>query len=185
MGSDLNWLLDDGPLGHLASIVEIKQVDKWASGRISAASTTLDSVRSSAGATRTAALINAPTYDGRLAVSECLVKHGGDDPAAEILLQLHPDLGNTTNLAEREAMAWCLVHSDDAVFVTSDKRAALTALAELGCGRVAHPFDVWLDLLDLGWIKSEQFSKLCWLTRKHDQGLERMPSRVSSLLPLG
>lgn len=167
-------------MGHLASVVEAAQVTGWDAGRILAAATTLDSAREKRGAERTRALIAARTAQDEPVVAECLVEHGASDPAAEILVELHGESGTTTNLAEREAIAWCLARDSSGVFVTYDKRAALTALAELGRGRVAHGFDVWLDLLDLGWIRRGQFDTLCKLSRKNDPGLERMPGRVTA-----
>jgi hypothetical protein len=98
------------------------------------------------------------------------------------LIELHPDPASTTDLAEHESIAWALVHGPDAVFVSSDRRATLTALAELGRERVAHPFDLWLDLRKRRWLSPRAFERLCELTRKNDQGLPRMPKRVSELL---
>ena len=104
---------------------------------------------------------------------------GGEDPAAEVFFQLHEDPAATTDRAEHESIAWAQVHGEDTVFVCADRRAALTALAELGRARVAHPFDLWIDLRDRAWLTGSEFAALCTLTRKHDQGLPRLPGRVA------
>ena len=101
------------------------------------------------------------------------------DPAFQILDELHSALLETKNLAEHESLAWALTHGRDAVLVAVDKRAVLTALAELGRGRVAHPFDVWIDFFTRHWITKGQFVHLCELTEKHDRGLSRRPGRIS------
>jgi hypothetical protein len=64
--------------------------------------------------------------------------------------------------------------------LTADKRASLTALAELGRSRVAHPFDLWIELLEHEAISLADFEHLCRRTKNHDSGLRRMPGRVAS-----
>jgi hypothetical protein len=63
--------------------------------------------------------------------------------------------------------------------VTSDRRATVTALAELGIGRVAHPFDLWLHLRASRGLSEAGFQRLCQAILAIDQGLRRMPARVS------
>lgn len=70
------------------------------------------------------------------------------------------------------------------MFVTADTRAALTALAELGRMRVAHPFDLWLHLREQGVLATSAFKALCQRTKRRDQGLERMPDRVAKFIGL-
>lgn len=134
-------------------------------------------------AQHTLSLIDVTSPGGEPVIAECAVLHWAEDPASRILHELHGDLVSSKNLAEREAIAWALVHDTESIFVSSDKRAVLSALAELGRGRVAHPFDVWLDLLDRDWISSAQFDELCRVTHRHDQGLERLPARIRERLP--
>lgn len=107
---------------------------------------------------------------------------GSNDPAAQVFLELHGEEKTTVNQAEREAIAWALTHEPEAIFVTTDRRATVTALAELGRERVAHPFDLWLYLLDRELLSSTDFRSLCEFTRRKDQGLERMPDRVKKRL---
>ncbi len=45
----------------------------------------------------------------------------------------------------------------------------LLALAELGCGRVAHSYDLWLYLRGEGLLDENQFYRLCEAARKNDQ----------------
>lgn len=176
----MRWLLDDGPLGHLAGVVDSLRTESWQTGRLLVPRSA--AIAQSERSTRTRTLLSRVDEAGSRVIEQISVRLASDDPAASILLELHGDTTSSTDLAEREAIAWALAHGDDAVLVAMDRRAALTALAELGVGRVGHPFDVWLDLLDRRWIDSEVFSRLCRLTKKHDQGLERMPGRVASRL---
>jgi len=76
----------------------------------------------------------------------CLPRLSYAGPPASCWSPARLDTGRETNRAEHEAIAWALIHGPESVFVTADKRASLTALAELGRGRVCHPFDLWLEL---------------------------------------
>lgn len=120
--------------------------------------------------------------DGQRVVDVFEVLIGGDDAAGLVLQDLHGEERTSTNLAEREAIAWASVHGKDAVLVTADARAALTALAELGRQRVAHPFDLWLELREQGVLPPAEFENLCQRTRRRDQRLQRMPERIARFL---
>ena len=85
----------------------------------------------------------------------------------------------TKDLAEHESIAWALTQTAEVVFVTADRRASLTALAELGRGRVAHPFDFWLHLYAGGLVNRQQVDALCDRTRRSDSGLPRLPPRTN------
>jgi hypothetical protein len=74
------------------------------------------------------------------------------------------------------AIAFCALVEPEGVFVPADKRAAFLALAELGPGRVATPFDLWAHLKDGGLITTEQFTFLCERTAKGG-GLPGVPLR--------
>lgn len=172
----MRWILDDGPLGHLAKIVDPATLAHWQAGVLLVAGTT------AAAASAIDRSLLEHRVDDQPTVDTFEIRIGSSDPAEQVLKALHRDATTTTNLAEHESIAWAQVHGLDAVFVCADKRATLTALAELGVGRVAHPFDVWLDLSNRGWLSQNAFDQLCILTRKHDQGLPRMPERVSKSL---
>lgn len=164
------WLLDDGPFDQISTVSLATEPTDSQDLRLLVTSTTERDAETSAA--RKSWLGECPLAGViRVAV-------GGDDPAGRHLLELHGEEKTTTNLAEREAIAWALVHEPAAVFVTMDRRATVTALAELGRKRVAHPFDLWLDLLDRRMLTLSDFEDLCERTRRNDQGLERMPARV-------
>jgi len=174
----LRWILDDGPFGQLAGTVDPENAAHWQAGVL------LVAEASSAAAMQAPdrrALLDVRVGDESI-VATFGIRLGADDPAEEVLIDLRPDAESSADLAEHESIAWAQVHGLDAVFVCADKRAALTALAELGRARVAHPFDVWLDLRERGWLTPRVFENLCRRTRSQDQGLPRMPKRVSDLL---
>lgn len=168
------WLLDDGPFDQICRVPLRQRSNPTHELRLLVTSTTAASAEQS---DMRKTWLQQCDFAGTVRV---LI--GSDDPAAQILLELHGEEKTTTNQAEREAIAWALVHGQDAVFVTADQRATVTALAELGRGRVAHPFDLWLDLLDREMLNPTDFRSLCEATRRNDQGLERMPNRVKKRL---
>lgn len=168
------WLLDDMVLDHLSRVTLSQEAGTPPEVRLLITSTTAASAEQSE---------MRKNWLQECDFAETIrVLLGNDDPAAQILVELHGEEKTTINQAEREAIAWALVHGQDAVFVTTDKRATVTALAELGRERVAHPFDLWLDLLDREMLSPTDFRALCELTRRKDQGLERMPDRVQKRL---
>lgn len=175
-GDEVRWILDDGPFGYLAKVIDPRDNAHWQ------ADVLLVAGKTAADASPTSqSLLDLRVGDEPL-VAAFEIRLGSNDPAEQVLIELHPDTGSTANLAEYECIAWALEHGSDAVFVCADKRASLTALAELGRERVAHPFDLWLDLRKRKWLSPRGFDQLCQLTRKHDQGLPRMPRRISKLL---
>lgn len=175
----MHWILDDGPFGHLAKVCSRYGVVHWESRRLWVANTT------AMAASPPSRQLLAAEVDNDPLVSTFEISLGAGDPAEQVLVDLHPDISSTTDLAEHESIAWALVHDPEAVFVCADRRASLTALAELGRRRVAHPFDLWLDLRSVGWLSPGMFEDLCQLTYRHDQGLPRMPQRVSEKLEEG
>jgi len=171
----LRWILDDGPFGHLAKAIDPEDTNHWQADALLVAGAT------AAVATPTSKALLEVRVDAKPIVATFEIRLGSGDPAEQVLIELRPDTMSTADLAEHESIAWAQVHGLDAIFVCADRRAALTALAELGKGRVAHPFDVWLDLRKRGWLNPGVFERLCQLTLKHDQGLPRMPARVQDL----
>lgn len=181
MAAPIRWILDDGPFDALASLVEPSSLALYTSGRLIVAPTTARETRHSRSRAR---FLEARTSDGRSVVEAFDFLVGGDDAAGEIFLALHGEEETVTNRAERESIAWALAHAEDAVLVLEDKRAALTALAELGRARVAHSFDLWIDLFEAGVVTATEFQDLCERTRRRDSGLNRMPERVASRFPV-
>lgn len=176
-------------MGHLAKVVQNRTESRWndtawPSGHLLVAETSVDDARRKK-ARRTLDLLGQRGSDAELLIDTFAVPLGIRDPAEAIFRQLHEGSDGqllATDRAEREAIAWALAHAEDAIFVSLDKRAVLTALAELGRGRVAHSFDLWLHLEENGWLDLSEMQSLCELTKNHDQGLERVPGRVSSVL---
>lgn len=101
-----------------------------------------------------------------------------DSKAGEILYgHLRPKAAATTkNIGEDVAIAFAAVMDPDAVFVTMDRAAAYVALAELGPGRLALPFDLWAYLLGQNYISSGQHDRLVERTWKG--GLPGVPWRL-------
>jgi len=176
----VRWILDDGPFDALASLVEPSSLALYTSGRLIVAPTTARETRRSSSRAR---FLEATTQDGRSLVEVFDLLVEGDDAAGNIFLELHGEEKTTNDRAERESIAWALAHAKDAILVLEDRRAALTALAELGCARVAHSFDLWIDLFEEGVITATEFQGLCERTKRRDSGLNRMPERVTRRLP--
>lgn len=167
----LRWILDDGPLDSLAEFGRPETLSNYPPERLLVAPTTSrQSSPSRSDLLRITTSAGAPLFQ--------VFDVFEDQPAGQIFLELHGEERTTTNAAERESIAYALTDASDAVFVTSDKRAAITALAELGRSRVAHPFDLWIDLLENKALTAAEFRGLCERTKGRDQGLERMPGRI-------
>jgi hypothetical protein len=176
----MRWILDDGPFDCMARVLEPERVSGWKPGWLLVAPTT---AKDAAQSEPRRALLEARSRDrDQEVIGSFEIFHGTGDPAAGILAELHGGSESTDDLAERESIAWALTHDPDAVLVTGDKRAALTALAELGRGRVAHPFELWIELLEAELIDRDGFEELCRWTKNADQGLTRTPGRVSAAL---
>jgi hypothetical protein len=102
-------------------------------------------------------------------------------PAAEILLNYlrRSETHATRDLGEDESIAYCMTDGPETVFVTLDKQAAFTALAELGPGRVATPFDLWAWLVEQRLITNEDRQQLDSDTLRNDVRLPGIPRRLA------
>jgi hypothetical protein len=103
---------------------------------------------------------------------------GGSE--AEAMLWGHLRTSSThssRNLAADEAIALLSREVHDGVLVILDRKAAMVALAELGRGRVASPFDYWDWLRSEGIIDDGRFRDLCAATVHEDTGLPGTPVR--------
>jgi hypothetical protein len=170
------WIIDDGPLDWLAQSVDPSDLAGWPRDRFFVAAATATAAREdaqhSAAAKRRLALLECQNT----AIATFDIQMGSR--ASEILYtHLRQPAMTSANLAEHQAIAWALEERDEAILVTVDKRAAITALAELGRTRVAHAFDLWIELRERGLISPEQFASLCEATRRGDQGLPGLPIR--------
>ncbi len=103
-------------------------------------------------------------------------------PAGLMLLDhLRPVAADATaDLGEHASIAYCFCEAPDALFVTMDTRAAYLALAELGPGRVATPYDLWLDLRSAGLLTPETHTALNEATLKQRQNQPGLPLRLRS-----
>jgi hypothetical protein len=171
----MRWILDDGPLGLLAETVGSGPLATWPAGELLVAEqTAADAAGDNSG--RRSALL-AIRSSGKPVIDVFRVPLGSE--AARILYDhLGRGSDDTEDRAEREAIAWAIAVDAEAIFVTLDKRAALTALAELGRCRVAHPFDLWIHLRQVGRLTDPQFVDLCERTVRRDDGLPGAPWRI-------
>lgn len=169
----LRWVIDDGPLEHLAQVVAPASAKRWPEGTFVIAEATASAAVAARG--KRAELL----AEAGARVSIAAIEMGSE--AAEVLYRhLRQPSGATKNLAEHEAIAWALTTPGEVVLVCHDKRAAHLALAELGRGAAAHPYELWLHLLDLALISLAEFAALCERTRKSEQGV--VPLRCAQRL---
>lgn len=169
------WIVDDGPVNDLASVIDPATVSTWPAGELLVAEAT---DRAGDQSLPRRALLDARA-DGRRVFEPLGVPM--NSPAAEVLfahLRVGPRSAQSGNLAEDQAIALAITTHHDAMLVLREKRAALTALAELGPGRVAHAFDLWIYLRDHARITQTDFDRLCQATKAADQGLPGIPWRI-------
>lgn len=173
----MRWILDDGPLDLLASLTDLTKLASYPAGRLCVAPATAAAARSE----NRIRLLSVEAADGSAIFHRFEILLGSDDPAAELLLRLRAQERSPINLAEYEAIAWAAVHAEDAILVTQDKRAALIGLSLLGLAKVAHPYDVWIDLFDNSIVTEAEFRRLCEQSRRKEQNdpvLRHLPDRV-------
>jgi hypothetical protein len=181
----VRWILDDGPLDALASLPDLTTVSLYPAGSLCVAPATAESARQSESRTR---LLDIAAANGGLLFDRPQIFLTDDDPVGAVYLDLRGE-GSPLGPAECDAIAWASVHVEDAVVVMEDKRAAFMALAELGRSRVAHPFDLWIELLESGAVSTADFEHLCERSRRKDRDLlrrawpERIRRRLSLRLP--
>ena len=168
------WIIDDGPFGTLARVLETDLIRGWPSGRFMlAAKTVADAVDDRFG--RRQRLLSE--HGGRGPFITFDIPMGGEE--AEYLYgHLRKTCSNNVSLAEHQAITWAAFRAPEAVLVTQDRHATVLALSELGMGRVAYPFDFWAYLMDQQLIGPDEFRELCIATRKQDGGLPGLPERL-------
>lgn len=168
------WLLDDGPLGHLARSFDPAWV--WPAYTLFV----MEEVAAQAFKDKTGRrqrLLEARNgVDPLIGVDRIDV----GSPADEFLFgYLRPEaVSSTKNRGEHAAIAFCARQNPESIFVTMDKGAAYLALAELGPGRVSTPFDVWMDLRSRGIMPDAAYEELCRSTFAGDGDLRGKPSRL-------
>ncbi len=173
----MHWVLDDGPFGCLAQVVG----HAWRPPRGHLHLSEYVAARAGTDKSGRRQRLLAVTTSGE----PSLIVHpvvDGSDVSKMIYGHLRRTLSGTDrHLGEDESIALLALELTDAVFVTMDKGATYQALAELGPGRVASPFDLWDDLRAESCIAPGEFDRLCDLTTKGDSGLAGVPLRFWSL----
>ena len=167
------WVLDDGPFGALARIFD--PTWQWPPATLHLVREVASGAKFDKSGRRQKLL--AMTSGGSLCFAVHDILEG--TPAASMLFEyLRLSSTNATrDLGGDASIAFCAMEWTDAIFVTQDKGAALVALAELGMGRVATPFDLWHELAGRGLISRDQFQLLCESTRKSDSAWPGVPAR--------
>lgn len=167
------WMLDDGPLGILARVAQPSWGWKPASFHL-AESVAMCTALDKSG--RRQALLAA-----RAGGQDVVVKHAvSAGSMADGTLWGHLRTSSalaTRDLGEDESIALLVHDLQELVFVVLDRKAAMVALAELGPGRVASPFDYWDWLRSEGIVDASGFDLLCARVLAEDSGFPGRPVR--------
>jgi hypothetical protein len=158
----IQWLLDDGPLGDLA--LQFDPAWSWPASTIHIVSEVAAGAQRDRSGRRGNLLKMSAGGSPAIEVHDIQV----GSPAADMLFaHLRRDAADATeDLGEHASIAFCAMQGPGFVFVAADKQAAFLALAELGRGRVASPFDLWAHLSRAKLITAAQFEALCQRTVK-------------------
>jgi len=174
----MTWILDDMVFNDIACVVSVNDLCNWPTSELVLADATAQAA-SLDGSGRRRLLLDARSPTGAAIFTTFSIPV--DSTAGTILYtHLRTPTGTTANLAEHESIAWALTDQTRAsVLVTRDKHAAMLALAELGNGRVCHPYEFFEHLYDQGCLARQQFEDLLNTTRRGDQSIP-IPWRLSS-----
>jgi hypothetical protein len=168
------WVLDDGPFGILAK--HYNPSWSWPARSLHI----VEEVASAAPqdkSGRRQKLLAMRQSDGPVIEIHKIMT--GSAAANYLFQYLRPSASSATkNLGEDASIAYCAIEQTDGAFVTTDKGAAFVALAELGMGRVAAPFDLWKELLSRKLVSKAEFSDLCDWVRK-SFNLPGIPRRLN------
>ena len=167
------WVVDDGPLGDLA--YELDPDWRWPAGTLHVVQAVAAAASLDKSGRRGAILAMSAAGDLSITVHAVVEGSAASDYLWGHLRTREKDA--TNNLGEHESIAW-MRHDgpQDSVFVAKDKGAAFLALAELGPGRVATPFDLWTDLRARKLIETRTLEALVDRTAKR-AGLS-IPTRL-------
>lgn len=167
------WMLDDGPFGILARMAGPSWAWKPASFHL-AESVVQGAALDKSG--RRQALLAEQVGGEAVVVSHAVA--AGSDAYATLWAHLRKSSALATrDLGEDESIALLAHELADLVFVVLDRKAAMVALAELGPGRVASPFDYWDWLRAEGVVDTAEFDQLCEQVLKDDSGFPGRPVR--------
>jgi hypothetical protein len=168
----MRLMLDNGPLGQLAKLARERW--SWPGATLHVA---MAIAREGATGQLTRAFLERRDDTGQPWVQQ----HDLDiDSDAHRMYheRLRPRSSHATkNIGEDASIALLAHELRDGVFVTMDGKAALSALVELGPGRVIAPFDCWRWLLEQGYIDTDACRDLDSLTSRH-MGLIGPPPRL-------
>ena len=170
----VKWILDDMVLEDMARKVSPHDLSTWSNNELVVADATARAATQDDSGRRQSMLEARSEISGTEVISSFTVTVGS--PAGRILynhLRTSTSRPTTANLAEHESIAWAMADpaGEDSIFVTRDKLAAMLALAELGRGRVCHPYEFFEYLFNRGYLTEQQFGDLVDLTRKADQSI--------------
>lgn len=164
------WVLDNGPLVLLGRFA--RPAWSWPPNTIEVVREVAEEAKKTPHGRR---LLELET-DGQSWVQVHDMSSAG--PATEMLFgHLRCGAASTKNLGEDASIAFCAIEAKDAVFVSLDNNATYTALAELGPGRVATPFDLWAALEGLGLIEAGVRDDLNNAVLRKRQNLPGVPKR--------
>ncbi|HEY4159822.1 MAG TPA: hypothetical protein VGM29_17045 [Polyangiaceae bacterium] len=171
----MRWLLDDGPFGQLAR--EFQPKWDWPAATLGVVDVVAQAAAKDKSGRRAKLLGMTTPNGGAVSVLGLLA----DSAAADLLFDyFRPNASFATkDWGEHASIAYCVADDRDAIFVTCDRGAAYLALAELGPGRVASPFDLWHWLASEGLVSVDTLNALCQFTIKNAGDLPGVPSRFS------
>lgn len=177
----MTWILDDMAFGDIARVVPPNELSTWSYGELLLANATTQAASQDPSGRRQAALAATSGMSGEAIITSFTVTVGSTTGTI-LYTHLRTGSGGTANLAEHESIAWALTDSTrGSVLVTQDKHAAMLALAELGRGRVCHPYELWEHLLSQGCLTRQQFGDLMNATNKRDRSIPAVPWRLRYL----
>ena len=167
----IKWILDDMVLEDMARKLSPQELSTWPEGELVVADATVQAAPQDGSGRRQSMLVAKSGITGAEVISSFTVTVRS--PAGTILYNHLRTSGATANLAEHESIAWALADpaGKDSILVTRDKLAAMLALAELGRGRVCHPYEFFEYLFNNGYLTGQQFNDLVETTRKGDQSI--------------
>lgn len=165
----MRWVLDDGVLGIISSVLAASDLASWSCGHfLIAAQTKIDAALSQ----RREAITKAVSNTGEEPVIASFDLAMGSESASILYSHFrNPNATQTANLAEHQALSWLLTEDLEAVFVSLDKTALVLALSELGRTRAAYAYELWGWLLEKSFVGKEVFDELCRRTHKSSQSV--------------
>lgn len=173
----MRWILDDMVFDAIARVVPPGDLSAWPNDALVLAEATAQAAALDPSGRRRALLAAKSGTTGAAIITSFTVTVSS--MAGTILYtHLRTGSGGTANLAEHEGIAWALTDPvGDSVLVTQDKLAAMLALAELGRGRVRHPYELWEEMLSQGHLTQRQFEDLMNATSRSDKSIPAIPWR--------